>query len=145
MRSGEIVDTILSAEGLRQGDPLSSLLFCFTVLPGYHSTVVSAPGLHAVAIVDDLNISGPHASVLSAFDHLVELSPSYGLHLGRPKCLLFWPHASPVPESLSSGCSSRGLSLVKDGLRTLGALVSRDLIFSREWYLRRVSESHKDL
>ena len=35
VRSGEIVDTILSAEGLRQGDPLSSLLFCFTRLPGY--------------------------------------------------------------------------------------------------------------
>ena len=59
--------------------------------------------------------------------------------------MLFWPHASPVPESLSSGCSSRILSLVKDGLPTLGALVSRDPAFSKEWYLRRVSESHKQL
>src|SRR5580704_14679404 len=52
-----------------------SILFC---LPGYSSTVASAPGLRAVAIVDDFS-SGPHASILSAFGHLVEVSPSFGL------------------------------------------------------------------
>jgi hypothetical protein len=82
VRSGEIVDSILSAEGLRQGDPLSSLLFCFTVLPGYSSTVNSAPGLHAVAIVDDFNLSGPHTSLLTAFDHLAVNASTFGLVLG---------------------------------------------------------------
>ena len=101
--------------------------------------------MRAAAIVDDLNISGPHASLLIALDHLAAESPSYGLFLGRPKCSLFWPHASPVPESLSSGCLLRSLKISKDGLPTLGALVSRDPVFSSEWYLRRVSESHKQL
>jgi hypothetical protein len=63
---GELVASIVSAEGLRQGDPLSSLLYCVSVLPDYLSTVASAPGLRAVAIVDDFEIMGPHASVLAA-------------------------------------------------------------------------------
>ena len=53
VQHGELVSSIVSAEGLRQGDPLSSLLFCFSVLPDYVSMLASAPGLHAVAI-DDL-------------------------------------------------------------------------------------------
>ena len=132
-------------QGLRQGDPLSSLLFCFSVLPEYLSTVESAPGVRAVAIVDDLELVGPHASVLAAFDHLSSVSLKSGLVLGRPKCHLFWPRASPVPESLSAGCASRCLSLVKDGLPVLGALLSRDPAFSSNWFQRRVSESHARL
>ena len=113
VQNRELVASIVSAEG----DPLSSLLFCFSVLPEYLSTVESAPGVRAVAIVDDLELVGPHASV---FDHLLSVSPKSGLVLGRPKCHLFWPRASPVPESLSAGCASRCLSLVKDGLPVLG-------------------------
>ena len=50
-----------------------------------------------------------------------------------------------MPESLSAGCASRCLYLVKDGLPVLGALLSRDPAFSSNWFQRRVSESHARL
>ena len=143
--SGELVATIRSVEGLRQGDVLSSLLFSFTTLPLLSSAVAEAPDVTAVAIMDDFEFVGPHSQAVSVLDRLLVQSPDYGLVFQRTKSSMFWPRASPVPAMLSSACLDRGLPVVRDGLPVLGSMVSLDRDYFREWILARVSKSHAQL
>jgi hypothetical protein len=64
VESGELVTTIRSAEGIRQGDVLSSLLFSHTVLPLYSLVSSEFPQVSAVAIMDDVEFVGPFPQLL---------------------------------------------------------------------------------
>src|SRR5690606_4172056 len=74
-----VVTTLRSAEGLRQGDVLSSLLFSHSVLPLYSSVSSEFPQVSAVAIMDDVEFVGPFPQLLMVLDRLVQHSPQYGL------------------------------------------------------------------
>ena len=113
-QAGDLVGVLSSAEGVRQGDVLSSFLFSFSVLPLYSAALSAAPGVCGVAIMDDFELVGPADRVLAAFDRVSELASAYGLSLQRRKCALLWPRASPVPVPVSEGCSSRSLSVVRE-------------------------------
>ena len=63
VESGELVTTIRSAEGIRQGDVLSSLLFSHTVLPLYSLACSEFPQVSAVAIMDDVEFVGPFSQL----------------------------------------------------------------------------------
>ena len=142
VRSGELVDSLSSAEGVRQGDALSSLLFSVSMHPLYSDAVGSAPGLTGVAFMDDFSLVGPHSSVFTALDRLSVLCPSYGPLLQRRKCAMLWGRSSAVPLAVSDGCTSRSLPLVGDGHPILGSMVSLSPDYHRDWLLKRVSDSH---
>ena len=95
VESGELVTSLRSAEGLRQGDVLSSLLFSHTVLPLYSSVSSEFPQVSAVAIMDDVEFVGPFPQLLMVLDMLVQHSPTFGLSL----------------QSVSAPCSGPALHL----------------------------------
>ena len=113
IESGELVTTLRSAEGVRQGDVLSSLLFSHTVLPLYSLVSSEFPQVSAVAIMDDIEFVGPFSQLLLVVDRLAQHSPQYGLSLQFRKCSMLWPRPAPVPVSLSSGCLQRGLPCLR--------------------------------
>src|ERR1700678_3964041 len=53
---GTLWPGIYSAQGVRQGDPLSSLLFALTIQPIYEAVVQTHPTLEATAIHDDITL-----------------------------------------------------------------------------------------
>ena len=57
--NGSLYSGIFSAQGVRQGDPLSSLLFALTVQPVYEAVVRQHPTIKATAIHDDITLVGP--------------------------------------------------------------------------------------
>ena len=87
---GIISDPILSAEGVKQGDVLSSFLFSLSVHPGYCNSVNGLSQVTAVAAVDDFNLVGPIDEVFQAFDTLALVTKPSGLLLCNPKCVALW-------------------------------------------------------
>jgi hypothetical protein len=145
VESGELVTTIRSAEGIRQGDVLSSLLFSHTVLPLYSLACSEFPQVSAVAIMDDVEFVGPFSQLFLVLDRLIQHAPEYGLSLQFRKCSMLWPRPAPAPASLSSGCLQRGLPVVLGGIPVLGSMVSLDPLFFRDWLLSRVTKAHSRL
>ena len=89
--NGDLLSTLLSSEGLRQGDVLGSLLFCIAVRQFYIDAVRKS-GAQGVAICDDLTIVGPPEQVVLAFQFIVEHSKAdTGLQVSVPKCAVFLP------------------------------------------------------
>ena len=72
-------ETIISTNGLRQGDPLSSLLFSLYMKDVYSSISAAAPSNDIYAFIDDLNIVGTPDNVVNAFDALLTELQKVGL------------------------------------------------------------------
>jgi hypothetical protein len=98
----KLVDTILSQEGVRQGDVLGPLLFCI----GIHRLYVDClreSGAQGVAIADDFTLVGLPDQVLVAVTWLLDNSDKYtGLHISPSKSEIFYPrpHQQPCDQAI---------------------------------------------
>ena len=120
---GRYCESILSAEGVKQGDCLGSLLFAVSMQPLYRRCTLGAGDVKCVAVADDLNLVGQASAVFKAFDKFEkDLSEGSGLVLQKPKCAVLWPRAN-LPEKVRAGASKRGLSCRVGTMETLGGLV----------------------
>ena len=97
--NGSLLSTMLSSEGLKQGDVLGSMFFCIAVRQFYVDAVRKS-GAQGVAICDDLTLVGPPEQVVAAFKFIVENSKARtGLEVCIPKCSAFMPRpGQPTPE-----------------------------------------------
>jgi hypothetical protein len=122
-KQGQLVEVLSSQEGVRQGDPLSSFYFSISAQPLYKRST-QGTSTTAKAVIDDLNLIGPAASVFSSFDKLrSQCGPSSDLVLQVPKCFAVWPHASDPPPDVVDGCRTRDLRLIRGWHPVLGAPV----------------------
>ena len=93
---GIISDPILSAEGVKQGDVLSSFLFSLSVHPDYCNSVKGLSQVTAVAAVDDFNLVGPIDEVFQAFDTLALVTKPQVFFSAIPNVLLYGHTLHPL-------------------------------------------------
>ena len=104
----DLLDVLLSAEGCRQGDPLSNLLFALSVQPLYEQALqYHTASAKALAIQDDFSIVAKPSEAVRVFKKLVELSAAQGMQIEFSKCHVLRGSGS-VSESSSSSNSIPG-------------------------------------
>jgi hypothetical protein len=122
---GGLRECLSSAEGVRQGDPLSAFFFALSIQRVYEAVVKAAPGVVAVAIQDDFTLVGQATETLAGFDALVAESAASSLPLNASKCAILHPNSEP-PAALAEQCAGRGITLAAGpALPLLGTLVGR--------------------
>lgn len=139
MDRGRIAKDLLSAEGVRQGDVLGSLLFALSMTRP-HGATLTGLDCHAVAVMDDFYLFGPPTGVFTAFDRFAGLLPSCGLQLKLSKCKALLPSCSDV---LVKECKDRDLPYSDSYVNALGTILSRDPIVVSDYLVKEVTEKHK--
>ena len=90
----ELVQKVLSTQGVRQGDPFAAPAFALTVQPLYEAALVEAAAGEAdgVSIHDDFNVVGSLDQVLHVFRYVQAHSlADFGLELHVDKCQVYIP------------------------------------------------------
>ena len=114
---------IYSAQGVRQGDPLSSLLFALTIHPVYEAVILQHPTIKATAIHDDLTLVGPPDDLLPAYSTMVTLSQRLGLQVQPAKCQFVYFHdqTTPLSSTVHSFLTQNHIPLKQKSAIILGA------------------------
>jgi len=86
--------SVLSSEGVQQGDPLGPLLFCLTLQPALQS--LSSP--LEIGYLDDVTLGGPVDVVSRDVQTMTSLGDSIGLILNSAKCEVI--SSTPVADKL---------------------------------------------
>src|SRR4029077_16785566 len=87
-----------SKVGVKQGDPLGSLLFALSMKEIYHEAVKSDPteSVSAVAFLDDCTLVGPpNMRLIKAFLTLQQRAREGGLEVNMRKTKFLWLHTDP--------------------------------------------------
>ena len=87
--SGNLVTSLQSVQGVKQGDPVSSFMFALTIQSLLEEAVVNLPNMTAVAYLDDVFLVGSGSSVVTAYDRLTQSLPVVGLHVNSQKSSYF--------------------------------------------------------
>ena len=120
-------DSIQSTNGVRQGDPLSTLLFCFYMRDVYAS-VAAAADVSLYAFVDDLHIVGEPAEVLKALAVLETALPAVSLACNTSKSHFAYFHGeqAPLMRATLDTLAGHNITIHEEHMEVVGAVVGRD-------------------
>jgi len=158
-RQGKLRDTVISAEGVKQGCPIAPLCFSLSVQPDYITAVTAGgAGGNGSAYADDLALCGPVTVASAAFAALrtrsqviIGESPA-GPHLNLDKCIAVWPWSSDikdVPLEVVTAVRAMGITqpIQCGSINFLGArLVFSTAVAARKclrWVVDRAEESRQ--
>ena len=99
-----------SLRGVKQGDPLSLLLFALSIQKCFEQADIE--GVTAVAICDDLEIVGSVEDAFKAYDRVVEAEVAEKIDRVSNKRFVLWIHNRAPPQDLQELCDVRGLKLI---------------------------------
>ena len=119
--------TISSSNGVRQGDPLSSLLYSLYVKDIYAATCEAAD-VRLYAFIDDLYIVGQPMEVMKAFGKLQQLLHSANLECNCSKSTFVYFHneKQPLSDDILHILQQQQISIQHRYFTVLGAIVGGD-------------------
>ena len=120
-------DSIQSTNGVRQGDPLSTLLFCLYMKDVYASVAAQAD-VTLYAFVDDLHLVGEPGEVMKALAALETALPAVSLACNTSKSHFAYFHAThaPLKKDILDTLADRNITVHEDHMEVVGAAVGRD-------------------
>ena len=110
-------DTILSQEGMTQGDPLSMVVYALSTLPLIAR--VSQPNLTQTWFADDAGAGASLESLHRWWTALSEVGPKYGYHVSPPKTWLLVKDQHK--EAARTLFMNSGIKITTEGRPVLGA------------------------
>jgi hypothetical protein len=134
-QGGQLVETITSEEGVRQGCSFSAVAFALTVQPLFTKAAAAASdsALAAAAVLDDFAVSGSAQAVFSVLDKLRVDAPALHLQLQPPKCRVLWSYPEEPPPSLVASCAQHQVELRRGSMALWGGRIGQDDEADREW------------
>jgi hypothetical protein len=120
--------SILSRNGVRQGDPLSALLFC-VYMREVLTKVAACAEVRLYGFSDDLNVEGTPGEVLKAFDALrTDLLPAVSLSCNTSKShfAYFHDNDAPLMRSQRQALAEHNVQFHDSWVQVVGAIVGKD-------------------
>lgn len=137
-------EELSSEEGVKQGDPLSALLFSLSMKSIYDAAVAAVPtgSVSAVAFLDDCTLVGlPDRRLFQAFEALKSAAKDGGLDINVSKTKLLWLHKGvPLPSSIQSRAAEVGMQVDVGATLLLGTPIGTDIDLMSNMALTLIKE-----
>ena len=136
------VETILSAEGTTQGDPVAMAMYALGLLKLQDTLRHEKTGVKQVAYADDLTGVGKTADLIKWWEMVVQHGPKLGYFPNaRKSVLIVKPEKLEQAEELFSGSEIR---ITTEGERHLGAVIG-SAIFREEYVKTKVNDWKQEI
>ena len=122
-----------SAQGVRQGDPLSALLFC-VYMKQLLEQVSETTDVRVYGFFDDISLLGSPQQLIAALGHLQSALPQASLQLNTAKShfTYFHDHLTPLSATVLGALSAHNIEYHHKWVGVVGAVVGRDDAAIRE-------------
>lgn len=152
-RGGRCEHVQPSAEGVRQGDPLASLLFAVSMDQLYANARAAVPpgAVECVAVLDDATFVGRPEHATRAMEAFMGVCEKEGLKINKGKCKVLMPQpkvntgeVQKMREAVERWSERSGVQVMEGQFApTLGSVVGRDESGMKQWTMEQVKRHHQ--